>query len=167
MRKTIIGLILLICSPLIAVGFQDIGGDGSFRANKAQLFKTYTTYTATSDDTSAYITIVPPIGSDILLCREVRLIAVSTDSLAADINVIGINGHLTAIAPAAYTDSIVISDSVAAGPNSGTKRIITIKGTALDRLIGATQMRVGTVFRASGQGTTAGRTLKWYVLWVK
>ena len=158
----LLGLILLV-SPVFA---QDIGGDGSFRANKAQLFKTYTTYVATSDDTSNYITIVPPIGADILLCREVRLIAVSTDSVNADINVIGINGYLTSIAPTAYTDSIVASDSLTT-MNAGSKKIITIKGTALDRLIGATQMRVGTVFRATGQGTTAGRTLKWYVEWVK
>ena len=164
MKQLVILLgLILFASPIFA---QDIGGDGSFRANKAQLFKTYTNYTATSDDTSAYITIVPPIGSDVLLCRELRLIAVSTDSIVADVNVLGINGYLSSMPIAAYTDSIVASDSLATLA-AGSKKIITIKGTALDRLIGATQVRVGTVFRATGQGTTTGRTLKWYAQWVK
>jgi hypothetical protein len=153
----LLGLILLV-SPVFS---QDIGGDGSFRANKAQLFKTYTTYTATSDDTSRYITIVPPIGADILLCREVRLIAVWTDSCEADINVIGINGYLTGVSGTAYTDSIVSTS------NTGSFKIINIKDMTTQVLDGATQMRVGTVFRATGNGTTAGRTLKWYVQWVK
>src|SRR3990167_4019004 len=119
MKQLVILLgLILFASPIFA---QDIGGDGSFRANKAQLFKTYTTYTATSDDTSNYITVVPPIGSDVLLCREVRLIAVWTDSLTADINVIGINGYLTGVSATAYTDSIISTS------NTGGSQMFNIK----------------------------------------
>ena len=158
----LLGLILFT-APLVA---QDIGG-GNWRANKAQLFKTYTNYTATSDDTSSYITIDPPMSSDVMMASEVTLILVSTDSIAADINVLGINGHLTSVLATTHTDSIVASDSLAAGMNSGSVKIVVIKDPVVSVLDGATQIRVGTVFRATGQGTTAGRTAKWYIKWRK
>jgi hypothetical protein len=160
----LLGLILF-ASPIFA---QDIGGDGSFRANKAQLFKTYTTYTASSDDTSGYITInAPALATSLLLASEVSLIWVSTDSTAADVNVIATNDYLTTVKFTTYTDSIVVSDSVAAGSNAGTQKVIVLKSPTVNRFPGATRVKVGTVFRAAGQGTTAGRTGKWFVQWVK
>ena len=160
----LLGLILFV-TPIFA---QDISGDGSFRANKAQLFKTYTTYTATSDDTSGYITInVPSLGTVAFMAQEVALIWVSTDSAAADVNVIATNDYLTTVKFTTYTDSIVASDSVAAGNNSGTQKVIVLKSPTVNRFPGATGVKVGTVFRATGQGTTAGRTGKWFVQWVR
>ena len=156
--------LFLLASPVLS---QDIGGGPNFRANKAQLFKTYTTYTASSDDTSGYITIEPPFGTSLLLAQEVTLLWVSTDSAAADVNVLATNDYLTTVQFTTYTDSIVVADSVAAGLNAGTEKVIVIKSPTVNRFPGATRIKVGTVFRATGQGTTAGRTGKWFVQWVK
>lgn len=151
-------LLVLLCAGITYA--QDLGGDGTYRANKAQLFKTYTNYLSTSDDTSSTITIVPPLSANLMLAREVRLLAVWTDSCAADVYVIGTNEHVTGITTT-YTDSIVSTS------NTGSFKVITLKGPSTDQLAGCTQVKVGTVFRATGNGFTAGRSLKWYVQWVK
>jgi hypothetical protein len=165
MKQLVILLGLLLLTSQVYP--QDISGGPNFRANKAQVFKSYATYTASSDDTSGYITIEPPLGTNVLLANEVSLIWVSTDSASADVNVIATNDYLTTVKFTTYTDSIVVSDSVAAGLNSGTQKIIVLKSPTINRFPGATRVKVGTVFRATGQGTTAGRTGKWFVQWVK
>lgn len=129
-------------------------------AGRASLFKSYTNFTATSDDTTGYVTVsVPGWTSDALLCREVRLIIVATDSIADDIYVIGRNSYNTNIT-STYADSLVGTS------NSLNTAVITLKSSTLDRMPGCTQFRVGNVFRATGQGTTSGRTLKCYIMYI-
>lgn len=141
---------------------------GALRANmttavgsRARLEKTYTNFTATSDDTSGYFTIdVPGWTSDPLFCSQVVLLGVATDSVAADVNVIGRNGSLTSDITVSYADSIVGTS------NTSNTSTIILRNSTTNRLNGCTQFKVGTVFRATGQGTTTGRTMKWYLLYV-
>lgn len=165
MKKIIMALLLvLMVSVGLAQNTSQLPGSNAPTAERARLFKTYNPYTATSDDTTGFVTVnLPGWGSDPLLCSEVRLILVSTDSIAADIYVIGRNGTLTT-PTVVYADSIVASDSLTT-MNAGSRKIITLRSSATDRLAGCTQFKVGTVFRATGQGTTTGRTAKWYILY--
>lgn len=162
-------LFLVLMLSLVGISFaqntSQLNGQPNPTAERARLFKTYTTYTATSDDTTGFVTVnLPTWTSDVLLCSEVRLIWVSTDSVNADLYVIGRNGTLTT-PTVTYADSIVIGDSLATGSNNGSRKIVTLRSSATDRLAGCTQFKVGTVFRATGQGTTAGRTTKIYVMY--
>ena len=127
------------------------------RIGKEDAFKTYTTFTATSDDTTAFVT-VPVV--DPLLAKEVILIGIATDSIAADVYAIGRNSARTSVTET-YADSII--------GTSNTSNIVRIvlKDNATNRLEGCDQFKLGTVFRASGNGTTAGRTFKWFLWWVQ
>lgn len=153
-----LGLMLLVVGTVFSQG--DIQGNQLFLGSSAQLFKTYTTFTATSDDTTGYLSlqIDPVLKTQILLASEVRLLGVGTDSVAADVYVIGRNKTLTGIT-ATYADSIVGTS------NTSNTKVINLRTPDTDLLDGCTEIKVGTVFRATGQGTTAGRTLKWYLLW--
>lgn len=159
MKFTALLLGLVFASTALA---QNIQGNNAFLANRAQLFQTYTNFTATSDDTTDNVvsfTIDPLIKSDVLLAREVRLLGRATDSCNADVYVIGTHGDLT-------TTTQSIADSIINLPNEAnpdTVRVITLKGPGVDRLPGYTRIKVGTVFRATGNGTTTGRFLKWYL----
>jgi len=167
----LLALTLIVVSSVFGQDEGPMTGPRQSYAERARLFKTYTTFTATSDDTSGWVTIAcPGFESEPLLMPEVYLIAVATDSVAADIYVLGRNNSIsgtlygtddsvgTATSP--YADSLRIYGNV-------VKKVITLKSSTVNRLPGSTQFRVGTVFRAAGQGTTAGRTLKWYVMWNK
>lgn len=159
MKKVIFCVLMLL--GVIGASAQDLQGTHLFLANKAQLFQTYTTYTATSDDTTdnfVSLTIDPVLKTDVLLASEVRLIGVATDSVAADVYVIGSNSFLTSLTET-YADSLVGTS------NTSNIAVITLRSSTIDRLAGKTRLKVGTVFRATGQGTTAGRTTKWYILW--
>lgn len=138
---------------------------------RAKLLKTYTTFTATSDDTISYSINASGLG-DLMQAREYGLIAVASDSVSADVYVDPYNaavydsaGVLEKIGTA-YADSLVPGTTVW---TAGTPyiKVIPLKSTTLDRLAGATQFKLGTVFRATLNGTTAGRFLKWYLYWVK
>jgi len=134
----------------------------------AYLFKTYTTFTATSDDTSGFVTFGPDV---VLNASEVALVAVATDSVNADVNVIGTNRNLlnaagARVAVTTYADSLNVGTTVWTTTTPYLK-VITLKDGVINRLAGCTDFKVGTVFRATLQGTTAGRTLKWYLYWRK
>lgn len=156
--------VLCITSPMLfAQGTSQLDGTYGWTAERGRLYKTHTTFTATSDDTTGYVTInVAGFGADPLLAREVDLILVATDSVSADVYVIARNSFLTSVT-STYSDSIIGTS------NTSNIKVITLKGTTLDRFssTGVTQFKVGTVFRASGQGTTAGRTLKQYIKYIR
>lgn len=158
MTRVISVLVLM----LVVAGFalSQSQGSNNFQAQNAFLFKTYSPFTATSDDTTGIVSVSPPLSADVLLAREVRLLGVCTDSLAADVYVIGYNRTQTAVTTT-YTDSLVTTS------NTGTFKVIDLRAPGVNRLAGCTEFKVGTVFRATGQGTTTGRTMKWYLLWVK
>lgn len=129
-------------------------------AERARLFKTYTNFVGgTTGDTTGYVTInLPGWTSDPLLTSVVYLINVATDSIAADCSVQGRNGTLTSVT-STYVDSLVGTS------NTSNIKVITLKDNATNRLAGCTQFKVGTVFRASGNGTTTGRSSKWYIMY--
>jgi hypothetical protein len=159
MTKYIVALLLII--GLVSTGFaqSEVHADGHIVADGGRLFKTYSAFTATSDDTTGYVTInIPGFVADPLLCPLVRLVGIATDSVAADVYVLGRNRNLTAFT-ASYADSIVGTS------NTSNTTVITLRAHGTDRLAGCTQFKVGTVFRATGQGTTAGRSLKWYIMY--
>jgi len=138
---------------------------------RAKLLKTYTTYLATSDDTLSASVNAAGLG-DLLQAREYGLIAVATDSVSADVYVDPYNaaisdasGNLEKVG-SAYADSLVPGTGVWTTALPYIK-VIQLKSPTVDRLPGATQFKIGTVFRATLNGTTAGRTLKWYLYWVK
>ena len=137
---------------------------------RAKLFKTFTTFTATSDDTTGFVT-VPVL--DVLNASEVVFVAKQTDSVNADLYFLGFNLGVTDSAGTReemdmYADSISVN--VNNGAINGTSpkyTVIPLKDATVNRLAGCTSFKVGTVFKAAGQGTTAGRQLKYYLYWRK
>lgn len=155
-------LLLILILTVVGVSFSQ---DGSkMNANnqpvvygRAYQFKAYTNYTATSDDTTGYVTISVPGWTTVPLgCSIVRLLCVATDSIADDIYVVGRNDYVTSIT-STYADSLVGTS------NTLNTAVITLRAHGVDRMPGCTQFKVGNVFRATGQGTTTGRTYKMYI----
>jgi hypothetical protein len=120
-------------------------------------FKTYATYTATSDDTTGNITI-DGVGQNILLGSEVVLYAVA-DTCAADVYIIPSNSQISGEEGTAYADSVVTTSL------DNSWQVIVIKSPTVNRFPGFTSIKVGTVFRGAGQDVSAGRTFKWYLMW--
>jgi hypothetical protein len=137
---------------------------------RAKLFKTYTTFLATSDDTTGFVTV--PIV-DVLNASEVVFVAMQTDSVNADLYFLGYNLGVTDSAGNReeidmYADSISVN--INNGSINGTSpkyTVIPLKDATVNRLAGCTSFKVGTVFKATGQGTTTGRQLKYYLFWRK
>lgn len=138
----------------------------------ARLFKTYTTYTHTSDDTTGYVTI--PVEA-VMHASEVGVIAVATDSVHATVYIIGDNSQIKYSTVPLY--KVVYTDSLIAWANTaydGTTVALTytkyfpIRDNTHENLPGCDRFKVGTVFfNALDQGNTAGRTLKYYLVWRK
>jgi hypothetical protein len=128
--------------------------------------KTYHPFTATSDDTTGWITV--PV-KDVLDASEITLIWVSNDSVQAAVYVIGKNTSLSSKAKVlTYTDSIstiaqAFADS-AAFASSYYMKGIPIKGPGYNRLPGCTSFKVGTVFTAA-TGTRVTNYGRWYLYW--
>jgi hypothetical protein len=120
-------------------------------------FKTYTNYTATSDDTTGVISL-EGVGTNILAGSEVVLYAVA-DTCAADVYVIPSNALITGEEATAYADSLVTTSA------DNSWKVIVVKSPTVNRFPGFTSIKVGTVFRASGQDVSTGRTVKWYLFW--
>ena len=83
MKKFIVILALALLSVGSAFSQAEYTGPALYYANEAQLFKTFTNYITTSDDSTGFISfnIDPVLRSRILLAREVRVIAVATDTV--------------------------------------------------------------------------------------
>ncbi len=156
--KTMIVAFLLMLTVTVGLAqntSQLNAGQTTPTAERWRLFKTYSPFTATSDDTTGWVTInLPGWTSDPLLCSEVAIIGVATDSIAADVYVIGRNSTQT-------STTVTYADSLVGTSNSDNRTTIVLKSSTLNRLAGCTQFKVGTVFRASGNGTTTGRTMRW------
>lgn len=150
MKYTVIAILLAL---VVSVGYSQ----EKRPVVNAQLVKTHTTFTATSDDTTGFIT--SPFPDLLSTAEELILEFVATDSISADIYLIGSNSILTGITET-YADSLIGTS------NSSNVTRIVLKDAATNRLEGLDRFKIGVVFRASGQGTTAGRTLKSYV-WYK
>ena len=155
MRSLLIGL-LLLGFGLTANAQSVISPYPGHRYVKAWNFKTITTFVDASDDTTGFVSI-GQLGS-LLLGREVGIIAVSNDSAALDIYCIGRNNVLTSVVD-------VFRDSLVSTSNTGGSKVIMLKDATVNRLEGMHDLKVGSVFRASGNGTTAGRTYKLYLFW--
>lgn len=120
-----------------------------------------TNFTSTSDDSTGYINLsTGSLGTKVGLCREVYLILVATDSIAADLTVRMRNGTLTSLTTT-YADSIIGTS------NTSNVKIITIKNALTNRLTIYDEFKLITDIRASGTGTTTGRTYKQYLWWVR
>ena len=137
---------------------------------RAKLFKTFTTFTATSDDTTGFVTV--PI-LDVLNASEVVFVAKQTDSVNADLYFLGYNLSVTDSAGTReeidmYADSISVNiNNGAINGTSPKYTVIPLKDATVNRLAGCTSFKVGTVFKATGQGTTTGRKLYYYLYWRK
>lgn len=170
-----LALTFLMIGGLFAQTQTRVKAPSLMETEPARLVKTYLNYTATSDDTTGWITIDDATFGNIpLALPEVYLVAVAGDSVNADVYIIGRNSVLTsALNGTADTVGTPISpyvDSLHTKSNSNSASVygvITLKSSTVNRLPGCNQFRIGTVFRATGQGTTAARTLKWYVMWNK
>jgi hypothetical protein len=120
-------------------------------------FKSFTNYTTTSDDTTGNITI-DLVGQNILLGSEVILYAVADSSLA-DVYIIPSNSFVSGEEGTTYGDSVKTTSA------DNSWKVIVIKSATVDRFPGFTSIKVGTVFRATGQDVSTGRTFKWYLAW--
>ena len=151
----LIALILLVVVPGFAQTIK--GGNQSYEFNRGTLVKSYTNFTAASDDTTGYVGGGTVLGADVLGASEVYLITATTDSAAVDVTFQGKNSFVTSFT-ASYADSVVTTS------NTGATSVITLKSPTLNRLAGCTEFKIANIFRATGQGTTAGRTYKQYLM---
>lgn len=159
--KRILFVVMLMAFAATAFS-QVVGG----QYVKALTVKTYHPFTATSDDTTGYIT-VPVV--DVLNASEVAITWVSDDSVQAAVYVIGSNSGLSTKAQAVvYTDSIssILStiNGAAGFLTTHYRKSIPIKGPGYDRLPGCNRFKIGTVFTAA-TGTRAANTGRWYLTW--
>jgi hypothetical protein len=96
-----------------------------------------------------------------------------TDSVNADLYFLGYNKSVTDSAGNSeemdmYADSISVNiNNGAINGTSPKYTVIPLKDATVNRLAGCSGFKVGTVFKAAGQGTTAGRQLKYYIYWRK
>lgn len=163
MKKLFLTIVTLFC---VVSGFAQVNLGQNSLLYKAELFKTYTNFTATSDDTTGWVTV--PV-TEVLAAREVILLGISTDSIQANVYVVGRNDILTNITTT-VTDSITTlgAGATAWSSTNPKTKVITLKTNGTNNLPGCTQFKVGTVFGVAGsQGTTTGRTMKWYLYYLK
>lgn len=163
MKKiALLGVLLLVAS----LGFaqQNVTNLGIYDlATPAYMVKAYSNYTATSDDTTGTIT----WGTyPILFNSEVYLVGVATDTIQAAVYVIGSNRDLPYV-KVVHTDSIssithYYTDAAITATNP-VVHVITLKNQTINVLGGCTDFKIGDVFTAY-EGTTSGRTMKWYVV---
>jgi len=165
MKKFIVILALALLSVGSAFSQAEYTGPALYYANEAQLFKTFTNYITTSDDSTGFISfnIDPVLRSRILLAREVRVIAVATDTVYVALNWIGRNGTLSTVGSTATGDSLYYDGT------GSVFKVFDIRTSDTDLLAGSTMMKAHVVFAngATHQGTTTGRTLKLYLLIVR
>ena len=169
MKHLIFILTLVLAVSLSAFGQSSVVQPGAFVADDAMLVSPshststgfVTNFTSTSDDSSAYITASNGgIGTKIGLCREVYLVAVATDSVAIDVTLRLRNASLT-------TQTTTYTDSVVGTSNTNNIKIITLKNASTNRLTFYDEVKWIADYRASGNGTTTGRTMKWYLWYVR
>jgi hypothetical protein len=162
MKKLIVVLMLLALCGIVQA--QPI-------VQKGLLFKTYTNFLYTSDDTTGWMSI-PEING--VIASEWGIIGIASDSIQAVVNVVGRNSQI--MSGTTYQLSDVYIDSISslgagvtawAATNPKTA-VIMLKDATVDRLEGCDQFKVGTVFGVAGsQGTTTGRYMKWYLWYQK
>ena len=162
MKRLMIAVLMLVFVGVgLAQNTSQLNSAGNPTAERARLFKTHTNYGIGTGDTTGFVTVnLPGWASDPLLCSEVYIIGVATDSVAAAVAVIGSNGTLTSTT-VSYADSLV-------GTNNTDNRVtIVLKSSTLNRLAGCTRLKLGVVYATAGHananGTTTGRTVKWYI----
>jgi hypothetical protein len=162
MKKLIVVLMLLTVFSFLAEA-QNV--------EKARLFKTYSTFVATNDDTTGWMNI-PEVNG--VIASEWVIIGIATDSIMTVVNVLGRNSQFKSGTTYLLTDVYVDSISVfgagagtawsATAPKTG---VIMLKDATVNRLEGCDQFAVGNVFNAAANGTTAGRSYKLYLWYQK
>lgn len=113
----------------------------------ADLIYSKTNYTGTTLDTTAYLPI--PFYS------ELGYLIVSTDSAVFDVYFDGKNSSQSGV-------TTTYADSLKTTVNAGAAASILIKGPGTWRLPNENLIRFRVAARVTGNGTTAGRTLKIY-----
>ena len=154
----VICLVVLMAGSLLAQNAEP----GKY--DRAQLIKTYTTYTSATTDTTSWITY-----PDLLKCSELSVIYYQTDSAHADVYWMGRNTALPSAATTKYTDTFVDSIPYRGGATTALAPRVTVrvlKGPGVNVLEGCNTFRVGTVFKnAAENGNTAGRVVQYYLVW--
>lgn len=155
-------MVVCLVMLLAVTAFSQNAQPGKY--DRAQLVKTYTTYTSATADTTSWISY-----PDVQLCRELYLIKYSTDSSHADIYVMGRNTALPAAATTKYVDTFTDSLSLCTTAITALAPKVVVrvlKGPGVDHLEGCNQLRIGTVFKnADKNGNTAGRVVQYYLAW--
>lgn len=164
MKTLILALLLSLVVAVPAFAQSEYTGPALFYADEAQLFKTFTNYTTTSDDSTGFITfnIDPVLRDRILLASRVQILAVANDTVYCALNWIGYNGSISQ----STFRVTATGDSLYYDGTGTTSKIFNIRTPVEDILDGATKMKVQVVFNngATHQGTTTGRYLKLYLL---
>lgn len=161
MKRFISIVTLLVLAASLSAAQVQADFPYQFKADNGDLEITYTNYTATSDDTTDNWSSVfaGNVSTMVGLAREVYLYAVTTDSAALDINILLRHSGQTSLT-ATYVDSMITTS------NTGALKVITLKDATVNRMTIYDQIKIGSVFRDSDQGTTTGRTLKWRLKFV-
>lgn len=165
MKRILIIALLSFVAFAASFAQSQVDFPGFFKADNAQSLTgtphVWTNYTGSSDDTSDnWISIFPTnIQTKIGLAKEVYLFMVATDSAALDVNVLLRNSSLTSLT-SNYADSVIIAS------NSGGVGIVKLKDATVNRMTIYDQIKVGSVWRTTGTGTTTGRTARWYLMFV-
>ena len=162
--KALAVVLMLMCLSVSALA-QDVVLPAQSVAERGVLVKTVTNFTAASDDTSGYISLLPNLG----MYREVVVYAIASDSIQAQIQILGQNTKNTTYTQVAIDSISVVGGGAVAWSASVPKcKGITVKGGNANLIPGCDRFKIGVVCgAASAIGTTTGRTLKLYVWYVK
>ena len=153
-------LLTLVCASLSFS--QQIFTGGAVQGNHIfdqTAFYTKASYTNTQTDTTGWFTVEP--------FRELAALITSSDSGVADVYFDARNSfQINTNAYTTYQDSLKLADSVAGGANSGEMHITLFKTTTLNRLLqpANNQLRIRVARRSAGNGTTAGRVMRVWLI---
>ena len=157
-------LVLVLAVFALSVGYSQ--SVVSVPSLPASLIKTFTNYTAASDDSSGYLAFPSSLPLD---ASEVGVIFVATDSIQATLTFQGLNSRLGYVIDQ-YVDSISTLGGGAGGWSATVRKVkvVMLKDATVNVLAGCDRFKVVTTFlNASEIGTTSGRTLKEYLFWRK
>jgi hypothetical protein len=148
MKKAVFVVLLLCVSMAFGQQYNPIPGT---------LLKSFTTFTSSSSMAATAITV--PVTNILSGAKEVGIITVATDSVSVELAFVGSNSLVAAV-----SDSY--ADTLTGTSNTSNTRVTMLKDDTVNRLEGCDKFTLALDFLASGNGTTAGRTCKFYLFWV-
>jgi hypothetical protein len=157
MKHVILSILMLFSANAYS---QAIESQGTGRKDfiRGWNFLTKTNYVKNVTDSTSFIS----VGRDLGSARELSITLISSDSCKVHLLFVGRNKSMTdSLGP---RTTVAATDSLNTDLNGGARVTIVLKGESINRLPDAQEFKIITVFRNdSSEGTTVGRTLKYFL----